>query len=266
MATDTISYEVKAQHLADTLHEARLTLLLMNEYAAAIAQNAETDHILTDQDKRTIKAMYLLCEVQNFRMATRRIFPWPDSRDSVRYAVTEYGEAMDLLIRLSRPGDLRRVGTRPNEDFALEMGQTVFMLLSAIHSHEFWQFWQHQDGEDWGNVLCWRNDPMHFFGLQIMHALAAVESAMADERHFFAATLKVLDAVCAADLVERFDLVPDTLRAMETLFDKRIADSDRMHLQGLEPAVIRAQSLGWIEYFAPNGENENGKRSIKELS
>jgi hypothetical protein len=74
--------------------------------------------------------------VQLSRQRTAGVFPLPSVLDCIRYAITELAEYDDALLRQERQGD-KRNNIKQMHDPRSELGQALYMLLSAMMQHNY---------------------------------------------------------------------------------------------------------------------------------
>lgn len=87
-------------------------------------------------------AQVIHSNVWHFRRLYEGHWPTPDKIDSLRYAYTEMGEAVDARLRSFRPKDARNRDRKHDE--AEELADCLIMLLTALGPD--WNEWDYPEG------------------------------------------------------------------------------------------------------------------------
>lgn len=97
--------------------------------------------MITDEQLRNLHKL-----VWDFRAAVAEHWPTPTPADSLRYAFTEAGEAMDALLREKRPNDKRN--RDKDHDRLDEWADCSIMLFTALPGYNNLQ-WKADAADGW---------------------------------------------------------------------------------------------------------------------
>ena len=110
----------------------------------------------------------LVCQ---FREDTAAVFPEPGVRDSLRFAVTEAGEALDAHLRTN--GEYKRNRDKDHSEHR-ELAQALFMLYTAYGPRAFYGEWWPDDNVDIDDVVVDVAMALRFGNAEIVNAIRTI--------------------------------------------------------------------------------------------